>query len=301
MGKHYIGHLSYDGSKYYGWQKQPELPSIQETIFNAIRELYPLGRIDVKATSRTDKGVHALAQVVKFLAPRKEDPDELRGNLNAALPKAIQFTQLERINKSFKISYLPLFKEYLYFFCPHNSEQNYSFVGHNNKEKSLNIEIMKEGAELFTGIHSFKNFQYKSDSLGGFEREIYLSRIVKAHEIFPEAFKIEDPIYIFHIKGKGFLKQMVRLIMGSLIHLGDGTVTCEDIKNALEGEEMGPRVGYIAPGSGLFLYHIEFPEVAVNDLKRHVVDKKLFLEQYPQFELWSEESGNKSFSLDIKD
>jgi len=89
--------------------------------------------------------------------------------------------------------------------------------------------------------------------------------------------------------------------MGSLIHLGDGTVTCEDIKNALEGEEMGPRVGYIAPGSGLFLYHIEFPEVAVNDLKRHVVDKKLFLEQYPQFELWSEESGNKSFSLDIKD
>jgi tRNA pseudouridine38-40 synthase len=301
MGKHYIGHVSYKGSSYYGWQKQKDVPTIQETVFNCIRELYPLGRIDVKATSRTDRGVNALAQVVKFLAPRKEDPAVILKALNEKLPEDIVFTQLERIHKSFKVNYLPLFKEYVYFFTTGEEKLGLPFVGHFERDFTPNLERMRAACQEFEGIHNFVDFQYRSDVKGDFKRQIFTAQIVKANELF-SGFKCDDDIYCFHVKGKGFLKQMVRLMVGSMCLVGTGQLPLERLRESLAKDVTAPKssekVAFIAPPQGLFLYHIEFPEVSVNERKRHVIDERKFLSMFPDFELWRQDDG-ASFLIEL--
>lgn len=304
MGKFYLGHVSYVGTNYYGWQKQKDLPTIQETIFDSLRSVYPLGRIDVKATSRTDRGVHAFSQVVKFLAPRREEPEDVRKKLNDALPDDIVFQDLIRINKSFKVTYLSLYKEYIYFFSPKTDPLKWNFVGHWKSENPLDIEKMKRGASLYVGLHNFYHFQYRSDSKGGFAREILETNILKAESLFPEAFKPEDEVYCFHVKGKGFLKQMVRMMVGGLFKYASGIVTEEDLIISLKGDKTAEKVAFIAPPGGLFLYHIAFPAVVVSDIPRHVVDEKNWLKNDPGLNLWKgKEEGSfpietYTFSMD---
>lgn len=293
MGKFYIGHLAYKGTSYYGWQKQADVPTIQETLFNTLRDLYEFGRIDVKATSRTDRDVHALAQVVKFLIPRREDPEDVRLKVNEALPPDIYFTQLERINKSFKVTYLSLFKEYLYFFSP--QKVKYDFVG--TVDAELDISLMKEASQLFVGKHDFTYFQHRAQVGGDFKRKILSADILKAHELFPQCFREDEEVYCYYVKGEGFLKQMVRLMVGSLIHIGIGRSSLEELSEALKGKEASDvplRPGFIAPGNGLFLKHIEFPEVFSGDKLRKVVDGEKYQELFPHF--WNSENP-ESFEI----
>jgi tRNA pseudouridine38-40 synthase len=298
MGKFYLGHVSYEGSNYYGWQKQKDLPTVQETIFNSLRSIYPLGRIDVKATSRTDRGVHAFSQVVKFLAPRREDPNDVLEKLNDALPDDIVFHDLTRINKSFKVTYLALYKEYLYFFSPQSDPLPYSFVGHWAGESPLEMEKVRKGAKHFEGIHNFFHFQYRSDSKGGFEREVLETNIYKAFELFPNSFSSTDEVYCFHVKGKGFLKQMVRMMVGGLFKYASGIISEEELIESLKGDKTAEKVSFIAPPGGLFLYHIAFPAVIVSDIPRHVVDEKNWLKNDPKMELWKgKEEG--SFPIEV--
>lgn len=301
MGKFYLGHVAYNGKSYYGWQKQKDLPTIQETIFDGLRRIYPLGRIDVKATSRTDRGVHAFAQVVKFLAPRREDPQEVLKKLQEELPDDIQFTQMERINKSFKVTYLAQFKEYLYFFSPNREVKPYDFVGHYLGQTDLDLELMKKTAESYVGFNDFTNFQYRSDAQSDFKRKILAASIRPANELFPDMGFSPD-IFCFHVCGTGFLKQMVRLMVGGLFLVGSGQIALSELQNALLGEPVpeGKRVSFIAPPEGLFLYHIEFPEVMVSDILRHVVDQRNFQRLFSKFEIWQ---GNnpQSFPIEVKD
>lgn len=290
MGKFYLGHVSYNGDNYYGWQKQADVPSVQESFYEAIRAAYPLGRIDVKATSRTDRGVHALAQVVKFLVPRLEDPQIVKEKINNKLPEDIRINQLERIHKSFKVHHLPLFKEYLYFFSLNENPEHPAFVGYPDKGLKFDFNLVRESASLFIGKHDFTHFQHRSDVKSDFKRTVLESRIVLAREIFPDS-GLADDIYCFHVKGQGFLKQMVRLMVGGLFMVGFGQSTPEQLQVALLGEKCPFRPSFIAPPQGLFLYHIEFPEVQVQDRRKKVVDEKLFLKDFPQFELWTNKKG----------
>lgn len=299
MGKFYLGHVSYNGSNYYGWQKQKDLPTIQETIFDTLRGIYPLGRIDVKATSRTDRGVHAFSQVVKFLAPRREDPKEVLSKLNEALPHDIVFNDLERINKSFKVTYLSLYKEYLYFFTLKES-CSFPFVGHFEGSEKFDFERLKLATELFVGRKNFRHFQYRSDSKGGFEREILETNIVSASDLFPECFRDSDEVYCFHVKGRGFLKQMVRMMMGGLVKVAAGEVSLEEVEQALTGVEIPHSPCFIVPPQGLFLLHIEFPAVMVSDVLRKVEDGRNFLKNDPTLSLWREGKEDHSFPILIK-
>ncbi len=295
MGKFYLGRVSYNGQKYHGWQKQKDLPTVQETIFNTIRSLYEFGRIDVKATSRTDSGVHAFSQVVKMLIPRRVDAQEMCDLLNGALPDDIYIHQLERINKSFKVTHLSQFKEYLYFFTL-GEKVPFNFVGH-IESPQIDLDLMKEACSLYQGKNNFEAFQYKTVTKGGYERNVLDASIKKAHEFFPQCFSSDDPVYCFHIKGEGFLKQMVRILMGTLVKVGSGELSLQELKQwlllpeeRLEGgiDTSVNRPGFIAPASGLFLYHIQYPELTIGDEVRVLEDHKNFVGKYPLLELWNE-------------
>jgi len=292
MGKFYIGHLCYNGSRYYGWQKQKEHITIQEQIYTSIRSLYEFGRIDVKATSRTDRGVHSFGQVVKMLIPRKEEASFMLEQLNGALPKDLYFSDLTRINPSFRVTHMTLSKEYLYFFSLKKCDL--SFVGHANSGVDLDINLMKEACHAFVGLHDFTLFQYKSDAGGDKKREVISCEIVAASEVFGSDF-FSDDILCLKIRGKGFLKQMVRIIMGTLINIGRGTITAHDIKKSLipEGEE---RLGFIAPAEGLFLYDVVYPKLDKGTIEE-IIDTRSYREKFPNFELWRDSQRNHSFSL----
>lgn len=307
MGKFYLGHVSYNGGNYHGWQKQKDLPTVQETIFNSIRSLYEFGRIDVKATSRTDSGVHAFSQVVKMLIPRRVDAPEMLELLNSALPDDIHIHQLERINKSFKVTHLSQYKEYLYFFTL-GEKVAYDFVGHIDAPKTIDLELMKCAVHLFKGKNYFQYFQYKSDTKGGFYRKILESEIVSAHSLFPDAFSADSPVLCFHIKGEGFLKQMVRILMGTLAKVGHGDLSIEELKQWLTDPEQRDksvtlndqlRPGFIAPASGLFLYHIKFPILKVGEDDRIIEDQRKFKDIFAGFEMWNR-GNQESFPIEIK-
>jgi tRNA pseudouridine38-40 synthase len=290
MGKFYIGHICYNGSKFYGWQKQKDVRTVQQEIYNSIRSLYEFGRIDVKATSRTDRGVHSFGQVVKMLIPRKEEAEFMLKHVNSALPDDMHLSDLTRINPSFRVTHMALDKEYLYFFTPDSSHKNHSFIGHNNSDKELDIELMRKACKLFIGSHDFTHFQYKSEVSGDKVREILSCNIICASEIFPNHFSPDDNVLCLSIRGKGFLKQMVRIIMGSLLYVGIGKGSVEGIEAALKPETT-IKPGFIAPGSGLFLYDIRFPTLDKGTLTE-IVDSRSYKEKFPQFELWQSEGVN---------
>ena len=306
MGKFYLGRVSYNGQNYHGWQKQKDLPTVQESIFNSIRSLYEFGRIDVKATSRTDSGVHAFSQVVKMLIPRRVDAEEMRELLNGALPGDIYIHQLERINKSFKVTHLSQFKEYLYFFNL-NKSVAFPFVGTIEANDQFSLEKMREAATLYVGQNYFESFQYKSDTSGGYFRKILESRVLNACEFFPDTFREEDEIYCFHVKGEGFLKQMVRILLGTMVKVGAGELSLEDLSQWLihpdeRTRELGldgKRPGFIAPAAGLFLYHIQYPNLKIGEEVRELVDHKGFRKQFPDMQLWREDKKGNSKSFPI--
>lgn len=300
MGKFYLGHVSYKGSGYHGWQKQKDFSSVQETIFNSIRSLYEFGRIDVKATSRTDSGVHAFSQVVKMLIPRRVDAEEMRELLNGALPDDIYIHQLERINKSFKVTHLSLYKEYLYFFTM-RERSPFSFVGHFITDKTVSMDLLEEGAKVFEGEHFFGRFQNKSDTKGGMNRTILSSQITPAETLFPECFSKEDEVYCFQVRGTGFLKQMVRIMMGTLSKVAVGELSLDQLSEELkeDGKHGELRPGFVAPGDGLFLYKIKYPELTIGDEKRLIEDQRNFVQKFPKLELWDEEA-RESFPIEIR-
>jgi tRNA pseudouridine38-40 synthase len=297
MGKFYLGHLCYNGKNYYGWQKQKDQETIQEAIYDSIRSLYEFGRIDVKATSRTDRGVHSFGQVVKMLIPRREDVPVMLEKLNSALPDDLYFGDLIRINKSFKVTYMSQNKEYLYFFTPEDSPSAHSYVGYNDSKEKLCIESMQKACPKFVGQHDFTYFQHQSDVKGDKVRHVLSCSIVKANDIFPEQFSATEEIYCLRIRAVGFLKQMVRIMMGTLLNVGVGRCDIKDIELALK-KEPNDKAGFVAPAAGLFLYDIKFPTLDKGNVTE-IVDERSYLQKFPHFELWQNE-GADGFALFAK-
>lgn len=291
MGKFYLGHISYNGAGFHGWQRQKDLRTIQQTIHDSIRSIYEFGRIDVKATSRTDRGVHAFGQVVKMLIPRKEEPEFMLEQLNKALPADIYLGDLVRINPSFKVTYQALSKEYLYFFSTKMEAVPFSFIGHNNSGRPMDIELMRSVCQCFVGKHDFSRFQHKSDVKGDMVRKVISCDIVPARQLF--TYFDDESIYCLRIRGEGFLKQMVRIIMGTLVKVGLGESSRDKVEDGLSLRS-DERPGFIAPPGGLFLYEVEYPLLEKGGT-REIIDQKSFLDKYPAFELW--QKGARSFGL----
>jgi tRNA pseudouridine38-40 synthase len=244
--------LAYDGTDYVGWQRQANGVSIQGLIEDALRVLD--GR-DVRVTGagRTDAGVHALGQVAAFTIARVLSPDAVLRALNAHLPGAIRVLAAEEAAPTFHPRFGARAKTYRYriwngdVISPFERRYAWHLPG------ALDLDAMRAAARLVEGRHDFAAFQASGGSAATSEREVFASR-VDFQSLTPHP---QSPLLAYDISGAGFLRHMVRIIVGSLVEVGRGRQPAEWVGAVLASRDR-TAAGPTAPAVGLFLVGVEY-------------------------------------------
>lgn len=245
-GQRYFLTLAYRGTRYHGWQIQPNAPSVQETLETALTTILRQ-KIDVTGCGRTDTGVHARYYVAHFDAAGDLPPTFLNG-LNSLLPEDIAVFDIVPVVPSAHARYDAYERSYAYHISfrkdPFLTETAWFYP----QFKQLDRDKMAEMANLLLQYDSFFPFCKTNSGL-----EAYHCTLKAAHwEILPDARGL-----IFHISANRFLRGMVRLIVGASVQVGVGQLSFADIKNALDQQIHLPK-SLSAPPQGLFLTDVKY-------------------------------------------
>lgn len=208
------------------------------------------------SSGRTDAMVSAEnAAFELFLYEPIEDLTTFLTLFNHNLPQDIRATGIREVDAKFNIIQHSKLKEYNYVFAYGDKFHPFCAPILTTILDDLDIEIMKEGAKLFEGEHYFKSYSYRPTDHGIYTRTLLLCELVEntkyTANFFPET------TYMLRVKGKGFMRNQIRLMMGALFDLGKGKLSLDDIKNSLTVENTA-KMEYIAPASGLILSKIDF-------------------------------------------
>lgn len=254
---YYLIKIQYLGYRFHGWQKQPKLKTIQLMIERTLKFILPGKKLKILGAGRTDAMVSAQEAAFElFLNDEKlESLDEFLKEFNNNLPQDIRALSIKEVSSDFNIIQNSKEKEYLYLFAHGDKFHPFCSPIITTILDTLDIEIMKEGAQLFQGEHNFKSYCYKPSTEGQFSREIGCSELIE-NELFKANF-FPETSYILRVRGKGFGRNQVRLMMGTLIDLGKGKITLQYIIDSLKADST-IVMDYIAPASGLILNSIEF-------------------------------------------
>ena len=240
--------VSYDGTVYHGWQVQPGLPTLQGVLEQVISGIE--GRaVQVAGSGRTDAGVHAVGQVAAFSLENPIPADNLRRAVNRLLPRDIRVLSVEDTGLDFHPRFQARRKTYEYriFRGEICSPFEHRYVCHH--PYPLKIEEMIRAGPLLEGEHDFTAFSASDD-----RDELELSKV---RTIFCSRLTLEADRLIYRVTGSGFLKHMVRNIVGVLLEVGKGNVDRDGFLGRLEpGCEIPP--GPTAPARGLFLMSVEY-------------------------------------------
>lgn len=258
--KYYKAILQYDGSERTGFQWQEGMPTIQGDL-NQSLEMLLQGKVTTRAASRTDKGVHAFGQVVKISAEDPTTLDALR--LNTVLPSHMRCLALSPCGGEFIPSVDQISKEYRYLFTnsPCSSGENQRFIA--QTPFTLNFDDIQTCVKMLKGINDFKNFW----SIGGLSnttlREIFECELsmINPQELFRNTLFSADELtscWQFRIIGKGFLKHMVRHIVGALWMVGNGRLSVKNFSELLYGEQKEQRPWKKADPRGLYLMKVSY-------------------------------------------
>lgn len=237
--------IEYDGREFYGWQKQPDKRTVQGEIENAIEKLTGV-QTELFGSGRTDRGVHALDQAAHFDMEQNIPVKNLVQALNNLLPNDISITKAKIVKDNFHARYDIKKKTYLY--QVYSSKTKSAILSNQSAYVSYELDVarMVEASKLLLGKHDFRGFCCADTHVKDFVREIYDIKISKKGKFIQ-----------FKVTGSGFLYNMVRIIVGTLVEIGRGKLTNEDIKKALE---TGNRSfsGMTMPPEGLFLARTYF-------------------------------------------
>ena len=241
--------IEYDGKEFNGWQKQPNKLNIQGTIEKAI-ETITKEKVELMASGRTDAGVHALGQVANFKTNSNIPIDKFAIAINSNLKKSIIIKSAEEVDERFHSRLSCKKKTYRYII----NNSKYGTAIYRNLEtcikEKLNIEKMKEAIKYFEGEHDFKAFKASGTSSKSSVRTIYKAEVIE---------KENDRIYI-ELTGNGFLYNMVRIIVGTLVEVGIGKIKPEDIKKIIESKDR-KNAGKTLPPQGLYLLKVDYGDV----------------------------------------
>ncbi len=241
--------ISYDGSRFVGWQVQPNGRSVQEEIEKAI--LAVTGEsIRVTSSGRTDSGVHAIGQVLGMTLKTKLSCQALVRAMNASTPTDVCFHELEEVDENFHAIRSAVRKRYRYLIHDDRIhdvfERHYAWQIHT----ALNLEKMREAARLLVGTHDFASFQSAGSDRLTTERTVHDLSIEETRRDRFHRINLE-------IEANGFLYNMVRIIVGTLVEVGREKKPVSWIDEILQSGDRR-RAGQTAPPHGLYLLHVEY-------------------------------------------
>lgn len=238
--------VQYEGTKYNGWQKQGNTDNTIQSKLEGVLSKMVGSDIEVFGSGRTDAGTHAYGQVANFHINTDKTPEQILDYMNQYLPQDIAIISIENVPERFHSRLNAKSKKYLYRVwnssIPNVFERRLVCAYTN----SLDLEAMKKATNYLIGEHDFKSFCSNKKFKKSTVRTIYAIHITKtAHEIQ----------FLFH--GNGFLYNMVRILMGTLIEVGEGKRKPEDMKNILAACNRD-CAGITMPAQGLALMEVEY-------------------------------------------
>lgn len=248
--------VAYKGTHFSGFQIQLEDKTIQGEINSALKILSKTDEIKTVGSGRTDAGVHALAQVMRIEIPVMIPAESLARAINAHLPDDIRVLKAEETTKEFHPIYSAKSKEYNYVFTTDDVISPFAKELITHFPFDLDIELMKKGCQVFCGEHDFINYQCVGTDIESTVRKIISCELVR-QESTGHWGNLAGEYYVLKVTGNGFLKQMVRLMMGALLSLGKGKITLEDLEKSLK-TPLKNRLGATAPPQGLYLKEVHY-------------------------------------------
>lgn len=244
--------IAYDGTNYCGWQKQKNGISIQSTLEEQLSTITN-HNVTLHGAGRTDAGVHALAMTAHFHTKSRIKCEALQNGLNSMLPRSIRVINASNEQPDFHARYSAKAKTYLYniFTGPVQMPTERLFAVH--VPFKLNIKAMTKCLQIICGTHDFSSFEASGSRDKTNTKGRGANRKIIAASIREKAANT----YQFEISGDGFLRHMVRNLVGTILEVGKNRRTIEEFQQALEAKSRS-AAGATAPAHGLFLKEIYY-------------------------------------------
>lgn len=243
--------IEYHGAPFSGWQKQPDRPSVQGAIEDALAKVEPREHA-IAAAGRTDAGVHATGQVAHCDMDREWDPFRLSEALNYHLkPNPVAIVGCARVADDFHARFGALERQYLFRVIARRPPLTFEAGQYWCVKRQLDLDAMQEAANRLVGHHDFTTFRSTICQAKSPMKTLDELRI----EAFPRAFGTE---YHFHVRARSFLHNQVRSFVGTLERVGAGSWTPDDVSKALAAKDRA-ACGPVSPPHGLYLAHVRYP------------------------------------------
>lgn len=238
--------FSYDGSEFKGYQKQPKHRTVQGELESILKRINSDEEVSICASGRTDSGVHAINQKAHFDLVKEIDCDKLQKSINSLLPEDIYVKSVEKVSDNFHARFNAIGKEYIYQINmgEYNPLERKYVYQHNSK---LDVVEMQRAMKYLEGTHNFKSFTKADDEKEDYVRTLSQTNIIRD-------LKDVNKITLVFI-GTGFMRYMVRNMVGTLIEIGEGKKKSEEIINILKSKDR-TQAGKTANAEGLFLKNV---------------------------------------------
>jgi tRNA pseudouridine38-40 synthase len=240
----YFLEFAYKGTKYHGWQYQPNATSVQETLVKALSTILKT-EIDLVGAGRTDTGVHAKQMFAHFDYDLEIDVNFLIHKLNSFLPKDIAISTIHKVHDDAHARFHATKRTYEYHIHTQKDvfESDDSWYYHNN----LNIDLMNKACEILFNHTDFECFSKVNTDVNTFNCKIYEAN-----------WKQIDNEIVFTIAADRFLRNMVRAIVGTMIYIGLEKVSLQEFEEIINSKDR-KKAGFSVPAHGLYLTKVEYP------------------------------------------
>lgn len=237
---------SYDGTNFHGFQKQPKKRTIQGEIETALRKIHKGQEIPITGSGRTDATVHAYGQVFHFDTFLEIEPLKWKKAIQASLPLDIQIIDVEEVEETFHARFDVVRKEYRYRVLLTKDHDVFRRHYCYHFPYTINVETLKEASTLLIGTHDFSSFCASNTQV-----------VDKIRTIYEIDIWLEGDELVFRFVGNGFLYNMVRIIVGTLLEVGTGKRAVEEIKIIVDAKSRD-AAGKTVPGHGLYLWKVSY-------------------------------------------
>ena len=243
----YLCEVSYKGTNYQGWQKQPNVPTVQETIENVLSMILN-SEITIFGSGRTDAGVHAQKQCFHFDTDKDIDLGKFRYSVNSCLPKDIFINKIYPVSDDFHARYSAKGKVYTYIMrLDERNPFNYEFEC--NVPYEVKVNLLMEKLKEFEGTHNFQDFTSKEEDQDSYIRTIYSVEVSYIEQVKQ---------FVVTFRGNGFMRYQIRFMVGTALAIAAGKEEPDYIKKHLDSKNEREIVTHKAPPEGLFLVDVNY-------------------------------------------